>query len=192
MNSTLQRVRFTATEYTRMASILAGRRTELIDGEIIEMAPIEAAHLVVVDRLERHLARLKAEGQLQSGQPVRIPDYDEPQPDLTILHAPLGLRKPTAADCRLLIEVSDSTYSTDTAVKVPRYLAAGIPEVWVVNISDHRNPSVERWTPGALGPTIAGPVVSVDAIEIPLAPIFDRLAEIPSDEDLAAQDGADA
>ena len=132
MRSTLQRVRFTAAEYTRMAPILAGRRTELIDGEIIEMAPSGTAHLVVVDRLERHLARLKAEGRLQSGQPVRIRDYDEPQPDLTILHAPLGLRKPSAADCRLLIEVSDSTYATDTAVKVPRYLAAGVPEVWVV------------------------------------------------------------
>src|SRR5438309_10459263 len=121
--TTMQRVRFTATEYTRMASILAGRRTELIDGEIIEMAPIGTAYLLVVDRLERHLARRKAEGRLQSGQPVRLRDYDEPQPDLTILHAPLGLRKPAAADCRLLIEVSDSTYTTDTTVKVPRYLA---------------------------------------------------------------------
>ena len=146
MSSTLQRVRFTATEYTRLASILHGRRTELIDGDIIEMAPIGTAHLVVVDRLERQLARLKADGRLQSGQPVRIRDYDEPQPDLTILHAPLGLRKPNATDCRLLIEVSDSTYTTDTGVKVPRYLAAGVPEVWVVNISDHGNPSVEVWT----------------------------------------------
>ncbi len=191
MSSTLQRIRFTATEYTRMASILAGRRTELIDGEIIEMAPIGTAHLVVVDRLERHLARLKAEGRLQSGQPVRIRDYDEPQPDLTVLHQPLGLRKPTAADCRLVIEVSDSTYSTDTAVKVPRYLAAGVPEVWVVNISDHRQPTVERWTMGSPEPSIATLQVSVVGIEIPLAAIFDRLAEIPSDEDLDAEAAAD-
>jgi Uma2 family endonuclease len=191
MSSALQRIRFTAAEYTRMASILAGRRTELIDGEIIEMAPIGTAHLVVVDRLERHLARLKAEGRLQSGQPVRIRDYDEPQPDLTVLHRPLGLRKPTAADCRLLIEVSDSTYSTDTTVKVPRYLAAGVPEVWVVNISDHRNPCVERWTTGSSQPSIATLQVSVAGIEIPLAAIFHRLAEIPSDEDLDAEDAAD-
>jgi Uma2 family endonuclease len=185
MSSTLQRVRFTTTDYTRMASILAGRRTELIDGEIIEMAPIGTAHLVVVDRLERHLARLKAEGRLQSGQPVRIRDYDEPQPDLTILHAPLGLRKPTATDCRLLIEVSDSTYTTDTTVKVPRYLAADVPEVWIVNISDHAHPRVEVWTPGIHEPTIATEVVSVAGIDVPLAVIFDRLAEIPSDEELS-------
>jgi hypothetical protein len=54
MSSTLQRVRFTATEYTRMASIPAGRRTELIDEEIIEMVPIGTAHLVLVDHLERY------------------------------------------------------------------------------------------------------------------------------------------
>jgi Uma2 family endonuclease len=192
MSSTLQRVRFTATDYTRMASILAGRRTELIDGEIIEMAPIGTAHLVVVDRLERHFASLKAEGRLQSGQPVRIRDYDEPQPDLTILHAPLGLRKPSALDCLLLIEVSDSTYTTDTTVKVPRYLAAGVPEVWVVNISDHRNPALEVWTPGASEPTMAREVVSVAGIDVPVAAIFDRLAEIPADEELGTtREGSD-
>jgi Uma2 family endonuclease len=189
MSSTLQRVRFTASEYTRMASILAGRRTELIDGEIIEMAPIGTAHLVVVDRFERHLAPLKVEGRLQSGQPVRIQDFDEPQPDLTILHAPLGLRKPSATDCRLLIEVSDSTYTIDSAVKVPRYLAAGVPEVWIVNISDHHHPSVEVWTPGAVEPTVAREVVSVAGLEIPLAAVFDALAEIPPDEELGTQSG---
>lgn len=139
---------------------------------------------MVVDRLERHLARLKAEGRLQSGQPVRIRDYDEPQPDLTVLHAPLGLRKPSAADCRLLIEVSDSTYTTDTAVKVPRYLAAGVAEVWIVNISDHGHPSLEVWTPGATEPRVAKDVVSAADVEIPLAAIFDGLAAIPPDEEL--------
>jgi hypothetical protein len=44
MSSSLHHVRFSAAEYTRMAPILAGRRTELIDGEIIEMAPIGTAH----------------------------------------------------------------------------------------------------------------------------------------------------
>lgn len=192
MSSTQQRVRFTAADYARMGSILAGRRTELIDGEIIEMAPIGTAHLVVVDRLERHLARLKAEGRLQSGQPVRLRDYDEPQPDLTILHAPLGLRKPSAADCRLLIEVSDSTYTTDTGVKVPRYLAAGVPEVWVVNISDHSTPAVEVWTPGAEGPSVARDVVSVAGIDIPLAAIFDHLPDIPPDEETGRGKGPES
>ena len=64
MSSTLQRVRFTAAEYTRMAPILAGRRTELIDGEIIEMAPIGTAHLIVVTRLAVQFQALHAQTRL--------------------------------------------------------------------------------------------------------------------------------
>ena len=34
----------------------------------------------------------------------------------------------------LLIEVSDSTLRYDRTLKLPRYAAAGIPEVWIVNL----------------------------------------------------------
>ena len=64
MSSSLQRVHFTVADYTRMVSILVGRRTALIDGEISELAPIGAAHLVVVGCLERHLARFESKSQL--------------------------------------------------------------------------------------------------------------------------------
>jgi Uma2 family endonuclease len=192
VSSTLQRIRFTTAEYTRMASILNGRRTELIDGEIIEMAPIGTAHLLVVSRLQHHLEQ----GMTGSGvrvlvqQPLIVDQFDEPQPDLVVLREPLGSRKPRVADCLVVIEVSDSTYATDIGVKVPRYLAAGVPEVWVVNISDHPDPSVEVWTPGAGEPTIARELVSVAGIDIPLAVIFDRLAEIPPDEELGGHEGS--
>ena len=153
MSSTLQRVRFTASDYTRMASILAGRRTELIDGEIIEMAPIGTAHLVVVDRLERHLARLKAEGQLQSGQPVRIWDYDEPQPDLALLKPradDYSTVKATPAEILLLVEVADRTLRTDLGRKARIYATGGVVEYWVVDVNNrvlyvHRAPEAGRY-----------------------------------------------
>jgi Uma2 family endonuclease len=184
MSSTLHRVRFSAAEYTRMAPILAGRRTELIDGEIIEMAPIGTAHLLVVTRLAVQLQALHAQTRLLVQQPLIVGQFDEPQPDLVVLRDPLGRRKPRARDCLVVIEVSDSTYTTDTAVKVPRYLAAGVPEVWIVNISDHTHPLVEVWTPGASQPSLARELVSVAGIDIPLAALFDRLAEIPPDEEI--------
>jgi hypothetical protein len=59
----------------------------------------------------------------------------------------------------------------------------------VVNISDHRNPSVEVWTPGASEPAIARESVSVAGIDIPLGVIFDRLSEIPPDEALDTREG---
>jgi len=151
MSSTLQRVRFTTTDYTRMASILAGRRTELIDGEIIEMAPIGTAHLLVVSRLQHRVEQgLASPGaRVLVQQPLLVDTFDEPQPDLVILREALGSRKPRVGDCLVVIEVSDSTYATDVGIKLPAYLAAGVPEVWIINISDHANPMVEVWTPGA-------------------------------------------
>jgi Uma2 family endonuclease len=187
VTSTLQRVRFTTTEYTRMASILNGRRTELIDGEIIEMAPIGTAHLLVVSRLQHHLEQ----GMTGSGvrvlvqQPLIVDQFDEPQPDLVVLREPLGPQKPRVADCLVVIEVSDSTYATDIGIKLPAYLGAGVPEVWIVNISDHANPVVEVWTRGSSEPTLAREIVSVAGIDVPLSALFDRLDDISPDEELA-------
>jgi len=192
MSSTLQRVRFTTTEYTRMASILEGRRTELIDGEIIEMAPIGTAHLLVVSRLQHHLEqRMAGPGvRVLVQQPVIVDQFDEPQPDLVVLREALEPRKPRVADCLVVIEVSDSTYATDVGIKLPAYLSAGVPEVWIVNISDHGNPAVEVWTPAAAQPALAREVVSVAGLEIPVSAIFDRLAEIPPDEDIGTRRGS--
>jgi Uma2 family endonuclease len=184
MSPTLQRVRFTTAEYTRMASILAGRRTELIDGAIIEMAPIGTAHLLVVSRLQHQLEQgIAGPGvRVLVQQPVIVDQFDEPQPDLVILRDPLGSRKPRARDCLVVIEVSDSTYATDTAIKVPAYLAGGVPEVWIVNIANHADPVVEVWTPGASQPTRARDVVRVAGITVPLVSVFDGLAAIPDEE----------
>jgi Uma2 family endonuclease len=119
MSATLHRVRFTTAEYARMASILAGRRTELIDGEIIEMAAIGTAHLLVVARLQQALGRLNDERRLLVQQPLIVDQFDEPQPDLVILREPLGPRKPQVADCLVVIEVADSTYASDVGIKLP-------------------------------------------------------------------------
>ena len=183
MRSALQRVRFTTTEYARMASILAGRRTELIDGGIVEMAPIGTAHLLVVTRLAVQLQALHAQARLLVQQPVIVDQFDEPQPDLVILREPLGRRKPRARDCLVVIEVSDSTYATDTAIKLPAYLAAGVPAVWVVNISNHADPVVEVWARGASQPTYARDTVEVGGITVSLASVFDGLADLPDEED---------
>ncbi len=84
--------------------------------------------------------------------------------------------------------MSDSTYTTDTTVKVPRYLTAGVPEVWVINISNHSHPVVEVWTPESSQAALASDVVSVADIEVPLPAIFDRLGEIPPDEELGTRE----
>jgi Uma2 family endonuclease len=187
VSSTLERLRFTTTEYTRMASILDGRRTELIDGEIIQMAPIGTAHLLVVSRLQHYLEQVMtgAGVRVLVQQPLIVGQFDEPQPALVVLREPLGPRKPRVADCLVVIEVADSTYATDVGIKLPAYLGAGVPQVWIVNISDHAHPLVEVWTPGSSQPVLATRTVSVAGTDLPLSAIFDRLADISPDEERA-------
>jgi len=45
---------------------------------------------------------------------------------------------PTPADVHLLVEVADSSLAFDLNTKLPLYGAAGIPEVWIVDLSARR------------------------------------------------------
>jgi Uma2 family endonuclease len=161
-----------------MASILADRRTELIDGQIIEMAPIGTPHMLVVTRLQRGLAQFNQEGRLLVQQPVILDEYNEPQPDLVVLHEPLGHQKPRGRDCLAIVEVADTTYATDVAIKLPAYLRAGAAAVWIVNTSTSADPVVEVWTPGSSQPTLARTVVTLADVTVSLQGVFEGLRDI--------------
>ncbi|MBV9172200.1 MAG: Uma2 family endonuclease, partial [Chloroflexi bacterium] len=62
-------------------------RVELLDGEVVWMSPINDPHIGCVNRLTQLFSqRYGAEVALVSVQnPIRIEDYDEPQPDLALL-----------------------------------------------------------------------------------------------------------
>src|SRR5690348_12581808 len=107
------------------------------------MAPIGSRHLAAVTRLQSQLDRPNREQRLLVQQPVSIPEFDEPQPDLTILHAPLGLRLPQPGDVALLIEVADSGYGYDRDTKLGRYWTGGITRAWLVDIRSGHGPRLE-------------------------------------------------
>jgi Uma2 family endonuclease len=107
-------------EYYRMAEVgllAPGERVELIEGRVVDMAPIGSEHAEIVDLVARLLNPL-IQGQAIVGtqRPVRLSDRSEPQPDVMLLrHRPEGYRctHPSAADVLLLIEVSDTTLKFD-------------------------------------------------------------------------------
>ena len=150
----LTRWRFTVHDYHRMgeAGILhEDDRVELIDGELVEMTAIGTRHFSCVNRLNRLLVMNVGDEAIVSVQnPVRLNEYNEPQPDLAVIR-PRDYREslPEPDDVLLLIEVSDTTLAYDRGVKLPLYVRAGIREVWIVDLPGE---TIERYTaPSANG-----------------------------------------
>jgi len=114
-------------------------RVELIDGDIVEMAPIGPRHASCVMRLTSLLSRQLGDQAVISVQnPVQLDQRSELYPDVAVLvprahEYRAGL--PGPADVLLLIEVADTTLDADRTVKIPRYSHAGIAEVWLIDLN---------------------------------------------------------
>lgn len=147
------RFKLTVEQYHRMgeAGILhEDDRVELIDGELIRMAPIGSLHAGLVSRLSRLLIERTAGRAVVSPQnPVILSDVTEPQPDLSVLRWRgddyMGAI-PMAVDALLVIEVADSNLRYDRDVKLRFYAESGVPEVWIVDARGrqllvHREPA---------------------------------------------------
>ena len=112
-------------------------RIELLDGEIVVMPPISEPHADGTDRLDESLKYdLRGRARVRVQGPVRISDDSLLQPDIAILRLRDDYHRmgATAEDVLLIIEVADSTLQLDREVKLARYAAAGIPEVWIANL----------------------------------------------------------
>jgi len=138
----VSRRKFTVNEYHRMleSGILAeDDRVELIDGEIIEMAPIGSRHAACVRRLNNLFSRQVGDRAVVAVQdPVRLGEYSEPQPDITLLRPRADFyagSHPGPGDIFLVVEVAETSAEYDRQVKVPLYARSGIREVWVVDLA---------------------------------------------------------
>lgn len=137
----LLRRRFTADEYHRMGQVgILGEddRLELLEGEIVEMAPRGSRHQAAVDRFTRLFSSLMADAAIIRVQgPVRLAEDSEPQPDLMLLRGRADFYSsahPGPGDVLLVVEVSDSSTEYDREVKVPLYARHGVAEVWLVGM----------------------------------------------------------
>lgn len=168
-----RRRRLDVDAYYRMAEAgILGRddRIELIDGEIIDMAPIGSPHAGSVNNLVRVFAQAVVSDKviLSVQNPLRLDLHNEPQPDLMLLRPrDDGYRSahPAAADVLLLVEVAaESPLAYDRGTKLPLYARHGIQEVWIVDlvgraIEIHGHPVAGRFTTerrqsaGPLAPT---------------------------------------
>ena len=147
MSATLeypQKHPISAEEYFRMgrAGVFAPEaRLELIEGDIIEMAPIHPPHAGCVIALNALFSRRAADNAVLSVQgPVIVSDRSVPEPDVVLLQPRSDYYRrahPGVSDVLLAVEVADTTLAFDLRVKVPLYARCGIREVWVVDVSEH-------------------------------------------------------
>jgi Uma2 family endonuclease len=136
--------RITIDEYYDMARtglIAPDARVELIEGEVVHVAPIGDRHGDAVEKLDELLHRaVTGRARVRCQMPVRLGRYSQPEPDLVVVRQRVGPNDrghPSAADVFLIVEVSDSTLRYDLDVKVPLYARHGVPEVWVIDLKHH-------------------------------------------------------
>ncbi|MBK5963855.1 hypothetical protein CCR95_07085 [Thiocystis minor] len=132
------RHRWSVEDYRRMAQsglLDATDRVELIEGELIDIAPIGCKHAFLVDRLAELLGGgSRANYMVRVQNPVSLDTRSEPQPDIALVNREnYSDRHPGPGDIRLIVEVSDTTLAYDRDVKLPLYARAGIPEVWLLD-----------------------------------------------------------
>ena len=134
--------RITVDEYHRMAEVgllAPDARVELIEGVIIDMAPIGPPHCSAVDYLTEQLVpALKGKAIVRSQGSVRLNRWNEPQPDFAVLKLTQGryrLAHPSGKDIYLVIEVSESSLKFDLNAKAKLYARYGVPEVWVIDLN---------------------------------------------------------
>ena len=166
---------FTVEEYHRMAD--AGifhpdERVELIEGEIVEMAPIGPRHVgCMINATRLFITRLGDRAVVSPQNPVVIRPRSEPQPDLLLLRpraVSYSRELPTSEDVLLAVEVADTSVRFDRLVKARLYARAGIAEFWLCLAMDgaveiYRGPGAD----GYASITLHGPGQTVSPLEFP-------------------------
>jgi Uma2 family endonuclease len=184
MNDWILRHRITVDEYYRMAEVgilPPDARVELIEGEIIDMAPIGTGHGGTVMQLTQLLVNAEhGRTQMRVQLPVRLSDISEPEPDFALVKPRADFYKkkhPGPADTFLIVEVSESSLRYDVQVKAPLYARHGVPEYWIIDLKGRqvtffRSPESGQYAdvsstdaPGVVSPA-ALPEVQIDLAHV--------------------------
>lgn len=147
-------LRFSVDEYYKMIElglITDYEKAEIIEGELIKKMTIGDRHAFVVDFLTKFFIKNAPETvRVRVQNPLRMSDYNEPEPDIVLADLTKydGKRHPRPAEVILVVEVADASLKYDRNTKLPLYAAAGIPEIWIVNLQNdivevHQKPSLD-------------------------------------------------
>lgn len=137
----IQTKHWTRKEYDRLAEsgILApDERVELLEGEIVTMTPQHGPHAASIGLAETALRQAFGSAHwIRIQLPLIVDPDSEPEPDLAVvLGSPRDYVNEHPRTALLVVEIADSTLGRDRAYKSPIYARAGIPEYWIVNLTE--------------------------------------------------------
>ncbi|WP_419320154.1 Uma2 family endonuclease [Caulobacter sp. ErkDOM-E] len=163
---------------------LASGHVELIEGKILQMAPISADHGDVSTNAAVSLTnRLTASGlgrdvyRVLVHVTLKIGEHSAPEPDVLVARPLDGRKYCETADAALVVEVSISTRDGDLNIKAPLYARAGVQELWLVE-PESRKVSVLR-EPRPDGTWASTTILEGDAT---VSPLFAPQISIPLSE----------
>lgn len=140
-------IRWNRDEYYKMAELgfFDGKRVELIEGEIIEMAPMGSPHITCVMIVGRLLMEVFGEDYcVRTQATLDLGIESQPEPDAAVVIG--NFRDYTDAHPKsavLIVEVSDTTLPFDRTLKASIYARSSIEDYWIVNLQ-HRCVEVYR------------------------------------------------
>ncbi len=131
--------RMTVDEYERMAAagVLDDPRVELINGYLVKKMGKDPPHIWAVDAIVEALRATLPQMWCRKEDPVRIADFDEPEPDVAVVRGnrdDYRDRIPEPKDVVLLVEVAESTLDRDQGEKRRAYASGGILDYWIINL----------------------------------------------------------
>jgi Uma2 family endonuclease len=133
--------RMTVEEFERITENL-DEPLELIEGVMVAKVTKKPPHVIATENVRDELQGLfsRPKWRVSTESPVRIPEYNEPEPDVALLRGSKRkyLRRcPGPADLALVVEVSYCTLAKDRR-RIGIYGTAGIPVYWIVNLDDQQ------------------------------------------------------
>jgi Uma2 family endonuclease len=113
-------------------------KVELIDGFLVSKMPKSPEHGYSTKKIITSIEGLLPAGWIwRAEQPVRIPEFDEPEPDVAIVRGTDETYRhqlPGPSDVALVVEISLTTVGQDRGKKLEAYSRVGIPVYWIVNL----------------------------------------------------------
>ncbi|MEA5505929.1 Uma2 family endonuclease [Halotia wernerae UHCC 0503] len=147
---TVTTAKWSLEDYHRMIEVglLVDRHVELLNGEVINMAPEGPEHAQLSTDTADYLRELLgSQALVRDAKPITFPESgSEPEPDLAIVEphrAIYRIHHPYPKNIFWLIEYANSSLSKDLDAKRKAYAIAAIKEYWVVDLK-HRQVKIFR------------------------------------------------